>query len=285
MSGLFLKIGAAIQLTRPLNLLLSVVGVGVGAALAIRSAPETNGTQVSVLIAMLSAAAIAASANAVNDCYDVAVDRVNRPDRPIPSGRVSEPLARAVWISFAVIGVGLSLLLTPLHTLIAVLSVAVVFFYSHSLKRLGFVGNLVVAGMVALTLVYGALTTDQLGLVWVGCIAAFLLTLAREITKDLEDLKGDRKNGISSLPTRLGSSASRWVVVGLVGLTIALSPIPYTHLSFSGLYLFLVFIAALVLLVTIWLLASGSSVTGNYARSSQLLKTAMALGMFGLLLA
>jgi geranylgeranylglycerol-phosphate geranylgeranyltransferase len=284
-SGLFSGIGAAVQLTRPLNLLLSVVGVGVGAALAIRSSPTATEAQASILIAMFSAAAIAAAANAVNDFYDVDIDRMNRPDRPIPSGRVSQPFARVVWVSCAAVGIGLSLLLTPLHTLIAALSAGIVFLYSYRLKRLGFVGNLVVAGMVTLTLVYGALTTGRIGFVWVGCIAAFLLTLAREITKDLEDLKGDRRNGVSSLPTKLGPKTSRWIVVFLVALTIALSPMPYTHLSFSGIYLFFVLIAAVVLLVPIWILVKDSPGIQEYTRTSQLLKTAMVIGMIGLLLA
>ncbi len=228
---------------------------------------------------MISAAAIGSAANAVNDAFDVEIDRVNRPDRPIPSGRISKRAAHLTWSFGAVLGVGLSFLLTPLHGAIALIAVVGVVLYSYRLKRFGLVGNIVVAFVVSTTLIYGGLATGQVGAAWVGFVAAFFMTLAREITKDLEDIEGDRAGSVRSLPIVLGATPARRIVVGLLAITIVSVPLPFTHLGFSGLYLFAVTVTSLALLVAVWTLVGEPRQTVNYARTSTLLKSAMVAGM------
>jgi geranylgeranylglycerol-phosphate geranylgeranyltransferase len=275
---------ATLQLLRPLNLVLSLVGVAVGAVLAAGWEAAMTEHASFVVIAMLSAAAIGSAANAVNDAFDVEIDRVNRPDRPIPSGRVSGATARLTWYFGASLGIGLSLFLTPLHVGIAVFSVIAVFFYSSRLKRYGFLGNVVVSLVVSTSLIYGGLATGPAGIAWVGFIAAFVLTLAREITKDLEDMEGDRAGNVRSLPIAFGERQARWVVVVLISIAVVAAPVPFTHLDFSGLYLLVVGFTCLILLAVAWLLGAASNQLTSYSRASLLLKTAMVTGMIGLIL-
>lgn len=279
------QIIGVIQLVRPVNLILAVAGVAVGASLSAGPGEAfSSGNVASVVVAMLSALAIGSAANAVNDLYDVDIDRINRPDRPIPSGIVDPRVARTVWWSGAVAGLGLSLPLSAAHLAIALFAVVAVFVYSYRLKQIPLVGNFLVALVVSLAIIYGGLATGQVGLSWVGAIAAFLLSLAREITKDLEDIDGDRANGVKSLPIAFGTRSARTVVLILIAVTIAASPLPFTHLSFSGLYLFSVLVAGLLLLFAIWLLG-GTPARSNYKRASFMLKSAMIVGMAGLVVA
>lgn len=276
------RIFATIQLVRPLNLTLSVAGVAIGAVLAIGWDAFSARHGMSVAIAMISAAAIGSAANALNDLFDVEIDRINRPDRPIPSGRVSDRAARMTWVIGAAIGVGLSLLLTPVHIGIAVLAVVAVVLYSYRLKTFGFVGNAAVALVTSATLIYGGLATGQIGAAWVGFIAAFLITLAREITKDLEDIEGDRIGGVRSLPIALGPTPAGRIVVALIVITVLSAPLPFTHLGFSGLYLVVVAVTSFTLLVAVWTLVGTPKQTVNYGRTSILLKSAMVIGMLAL---
>jgi len=279
------RILATIQLVRPLNLVLSLAGVAVGAILAAGWDAFSSQHATLVVIAMISAAAIGAAANAVNDVLDVEIDRVNRPGRPIPSGRISDRVAHLTWSAAAALGVGLSLLLTPLHVSIAVVAVLTVVLYSYRLKRFLLVGNIVVAMVVSTALIYGGLATGKVGAAWVGFVAAFLMTLAREITKDLEDIEGDRSGRVRSLPIVLGTAPARWIVVGLLAITVASAPLPFTHLGFSGLYLFAVTVTSLTLIVAVWTLIGAPQQTVDYARTSILLKSAMVTGMAALLAA
>ena len=156
------------------------------------------------------------------------------------------------------------------------------FLYSSGLKKHGLIGNITVAAVVGAALIYGGLATGELGGAWIGALAAFLLTLAREIAKDLEDMEGDRSGQIRSLPIVYGKTTAQISVMLIAGIAVILAPVPFTQLGFSGLYLFVIMITSLVLLGAIGILLGKSLVTADYARVSTLLKTAMVVGMAGL---
>ena len=87
-------------------------------------------------------------------------------------------------------------------------SAALLFAYNTRLKRSGFWGNVVVGTVTALTIVYGALISGGVGHAWVGFLFAFLLTIAREIVKDIEDIRGDLEADARSLPIEKGITTS-----------------------------------------------------------------------------
>ena len=86
---------AFLALMRPLNCLIAALSVYVGAfTIGLRWPTFDLG------IAALSAALIAAAGNAFNDVRDVAIDRINRPTRPLPAGKLSE--RAALYFCYAV---------------------------------------------------------------------------------------------------------------------------------------------------------------------------------------
>jgi geranylgeranylglycerol-phosphate geranylgeranyltransferase len=274
-----------VQLIRPLNLSLALAGVMVGAYLGNGSAAFASHRIQSVLIAAVSAMAVTAAANAINDAFDVTVDRVNRPDRPIPSGRITTRLATITWLAGALLGIGTSLMLSAAHVLIASAAIVLVYLYSAILKRIGFIGNLVVSVVVAASVIYGALASGQIGKSWAAALLALMITLAREITKDLEDIEGDGSAGVRTLPLTIGRRRTCGLVISLVAATIVAAPLPYLYFAFDRLYLFGIALADFCLLGAIWYLSADSEDKIRYGTASALLKSAMVAGLGALLLA
>ncbi len=277
-----------LALVRPLNLLVVAVGVCAGAALAVGGV-GFSASWGAVVSAALAAALVAAGANAFNDYVDVDADRLNRPERPLPSGRVSRRLAMVVWVACSLGGVLLAWYTGPQHLLLAVSMVFLLAVYSMKLQRIALVGNTVVAVSVSATLCFGALAFGISEPVLAGAGFAFLTTLARELAKDVEDVAGDRLVGSQTLPALIGTRRSIMVAAAIVFVSIALVPAPYLFLDFSGLYLIVGLLAAAALGLAGWRLvasissAPDRSANANYvSQASGLLKLSMLFGLVAL---
>jgi len=269
-----------------------VLGVGLGALLAAGPDAFAAPARWAVLLAMASAALVGGAANAVNDVYDLAIDRINRPDRPLPSGAVSVGAARALWVAVTALGVGLGLLVSPLHGVLAAGSAALLWAYSARLKRTPGWGNLAVAFVLVLAVFYGALAA-RAGLpsaVLVGAAFAGLTTVAREAAKDIEDAAGDAAGGARTLPLVWGLRPTAALILAVVALTLLAFPVAVlagVRTAFLGYGLPA---AGALLVAACALLAAGAhdddtAWTLGARRASAWLKAAMALGIAALALA
>ncbi|MUV88070.1 geranylgeranylglycerol-phosphate geranylgeranyltransferase [Natronomonas sp. CBA1123] len=176
--------------------------------------------------------------NAINDYFDREIDAINQPDRPIPRGAVS---ARAALVySLVLFGVasGITLLLPPLAIAIAVADLAALIAYTKLFKGLPGVGNLVVGLLTGSTFVYGgAAVGGDLSTVGVLFGLAAAATVAREIVKDVEDIAGDREEGLNTLPIAIGERRALFVAALFVVVAIVASPLPYVLRTFDVVYL------------------------------------------------
>ena len=169
------QFSAFFLLPRPLNGLITALSVGIG-ALTADQAPAWP----AILLAALSAALINGAGNAFNDLLDIDIDRINRPLRPLPAGRLSPNAARMQSLLLALAGCTLAFWLSPWHVLIALAVVALLAFYSLSLKNSLLWGNVLVAFVGAIAFPYGALAAGDLGRSWIPALFAFLFHLGRE---------------------------------------------------------------------------------------------------------
>ncbi len=202
---------------RPLNGLIGAGAVVAGALIV--------GRPFSVAPAVLGAAAALAAvggANALNDCLDREADAVNRPLRPIPSGRVSVgEAATASGIAYA-LALALGALAGGWSFLMVATWVGLTALYSASLKRILIMGNLVAALLTASIVVLGGVTQGKIGPLAIPFVMAFLANVGREIVKDIEDTEGDARVGVVTLATRFGPERAymiaRLVTVALMGV-------------------------------------------------------------------
>jgi len=274
------KLKGFLKLCRPLNTLMFWVSVWIGAWLQGGGLIFENHLWIQVLWAAFSATAIGAGSNAINDYYDIEIGRINRPNRPLPSGILSLNEAWWAWAVLSGLGIGLGVFLSFLHVLVAVLCVGLLYAYSRWLKKTPFLGNVMVSSIGSLGVLYGAWVVGSGDLVVWAMLFAFWATLARELVKDIQDIRGDQAEGAKTLPIILGEAPTRLLAGGCIGITILITPLPYLWAMYSGTYLVLVCAANAVFLLAAYTL--GAEGEQQITRTSSLLKGGMMLGMLAL---
>ena len=190
-------------------------------------------------------------------------------------------MAKGLWAALSVAGVALSFTLSAAHVAMALFAAFALYAYSAWLKRRGLAGNVLVASILGLALVYGGWAVGPPVPALVGAAFAFLTALAREIAKDIEDVRGDAAAAARTLPLVHGPRRAADVAALVVALAVALTPIPFLVLGYSGLYLGLVLLAAVPLLLALRLLLTSEPVT-SARRASAALKWSMVLGLVAL---
>lgn len=139
----------------------------------------------------------------VNDIYDVEVDRVNQPERPIPSGQLSVQGALRLSILMLLAGVAFSVLsLNQVAVAIALLFGFLSWLYNARAKKAGLAGNLIVASSLAIPFIYGGVIGNGSifsSLLLMMAFTAFFAGVGREIVKAMADVAGDEKRGIRSV--------------------------------------------------------------------------------------
>ena len=280
-SGWLRRGWAFLRVVRPVNVVMIMAGVALGGVLSGSVGALQGVAGERLLRAALSAALIGGAANSLNDVLDLDIDRINRPARPLPSGLVSVMTARLLWGVGTLFGVALGASVSTTHLALALGAVGLLVVYNVFLKRVLLVGNLVVAFVIGLAIVYGGWAVGPPAPALVGAGFAFLTMLAREIIKDVEDVEGDATAGARTLPLVYGTSVAVYTTVGVLFVTLLLTPLPFFLLHYRGLYLLLMLAAAALLLYVVWIFL-GPRPEARARQASHLLKAAMAAGMAAL---
>lgn len=260
------KISGFVRLMRPVNCAMMGFAVFVGAVLAL-SASELgffNAEWLGVLYGFTTGFMLTASSMTINDYYDRAIDAINEPHRPIPSGTVSEREALSVFVVLSVIGFVFAYVTSVICLVVAAISWVVVVTYVTVGKRSGLPGNFLVSVCVAIPFIYGSLAVlNHVPLsVWLFTLMAFLSNTGREITKGIVDVKGDKAEGIKTLAVRYGDKNAAVAAALFYVSAVALTPIP------SLLNLVSVWFIPIVLVTDIGLVASSVLLLKNPSRDN-----------------
>jgi len=266
---------------------------------------------ITFLLLTLATVFITAGGYVINDYFDTRTDLVNRPQTVIVGRILSRRIAIFLHFGLNIIGILLGTIVSfkigkPVFSLLFILVTGILWFYSTTYKRQFLIGNLIVAtltGVVPLMAllfelpriytVYWEMIArfePNVGIVtyWVGGYAlfAFLLTLVREIIKDIEDFEGDLAFGRNTIPVFLGKKTARTIAASLLLFTLlALMYLFGAHLNYlpSGNfdYLTLVyFIVGLVIPIFILLISLlTAEKKEDYHKASRLNKLIMLFGL------
>lgn len=257
---------------------------------------------------ILSTVLIAAGGYVINDYFDVKIDRINRPDDLVVTRHISRDGAMRLFQVLSGIGIisGLAVAWWARSWTLGMTYIVIpglLWFYSASYKRQLIVGNIVVAFVSALVPMliaivnadhlrhlYGeALTyTPIVGqlYVWLSGFAlfAFLITLIREMVKDIEDINGDCEMECRTMPIVWGIKTTKIIATTLLITTIALIaymafmvlPFPYNWQSFSTRYVvFGLMIPIVCAVILLW----ASKTPLEYRRTQLIIKFVMFMGM------
>jgi geranylgeranylglycerol-phosphate geranylgeranyltransferase len=238
------RIRGLLDLTRPINAIAAGVLTFVGAFVAggVAEHPVETGAAVAATILAVGAG------NAINDYFDRKIDRINAPDRPIPRGAVSPRGALAFSGVLFLGAIALAVTLPMLALGIAAINLLALIAYTKLFKGLPGVGNAVVAYLGGSTFLFGGAAVGTVGPTAVLFALAALSTLTREIVKDVEDVAGDREEGLNTLPIAIGERRALHTALGLLAVAVVASPVPYVLGTFGLLYLGLVVPADAVML-------------------------------------
>lgn len=235
---------AAVELARPGNAVAAGVLTATGAFVTggVAAAPAA------VAAAVIATIAATAGGNAINDYFDREIDAINQPDRPIPRGAISARGALGVSIACFAVATVAALTLPPAAIGIAVINLLALVAYTEWFKGRPLVGNVLVAYLTGSAFLFGgAALGEPLGAAVLFLLAA-VATLTREIVKDVEDIGGDRQEGLRTFPIVVGRTPALWAGVAVLVVAIAASVFPYRDGSFGLSYLLVVVPADAVML-------------------------------------
>ncbi|HDJ50858.1 MAG TPA: hypothetical protein ENF25_01495 [Thermoprotei archaeon] len=263
------RVIAFFELSRPINIFMTAIGVILGAGLG--GAVEWR----CVALACIAAVTFAAAGNALNDYVDRDLDRIAHPERPIPSGRISDREARLYsTLMFLISGAfaGALAIFKPLTLAVYLPVLAFILMYELKLrlKYYGPIGNVLIALLVGATFSYGALASKPNSLALMLTLYAFLSNWTREIVKDLEDVEGDLSVGRRTLPMILGEDKCRAVSIIPLIIAIITSPIPYLIGKMDSAPFIVLIIGDIVFCYSIFL-----ALNRSYSRAQKVMKCGM----------
>ncbi|MEM9983727.1 MAG: geranylgeranylglycerol-phosphate geranylgeranyltransferase [Bacteroidota bacterium] len=224
-----------IKISRPLNVLISFLSFAVGCYLVHDKSLRFLG-DLPFWGTGLTIAVIAATGYWINDVYDFRIDRVNRPRTTIVNAKLSVKKVLTVYFvtNMAILMFSLAYLGWHLGminiTFINFVSVLMLFVYASWLKRVSVAGNLVISFMIALVLIlaYYLYHEINLSLIW-AIVFAFEITLIREITKDVQDIRGDLQFSLRTLPIQIGITQTRKVLLALYLIFLLSTYLPFVE--------------------------------------------------------
>lgn len=236
-----------------------------------------------LFIIVLSSALVIAGGYIINSFYDSEKDLINKPRKSMLDRLVSQ---RTKLSAYFVLNF-LSVLLASYVSFKAVLFFSAYIFgiwlYSHKLKRIPFLGNLVSATLaIAPFFAVFVYYRNFEAVIFVHAMFLFLLILAREMIKDMENMAGDLAQNYKTVPILYGARFSKICISLLVAITLlpALLLIYYFDVG----YMFLYFIGSIILLILFLGLLWRSKSKKHYVWLHNILKFIIIVGVFSILL-
>ncbi len=226
-----------ITIIRPVNCTMMFVATFIGATI------EFNNFEIISIIAGVVAFLIGAGGNVVNDYFDIEIDKINAPKRPIASGKISKNVGLVYSIILFILGISFSLFLNYICIFITILNSSILILYAKTLKKKELIGNISVAYLMSSLFVFGGFAAGSINIVIFLGFCAFFAGVDREITKDIEDIEGDQKSLAKTLPIKRGNEFSAKIANLNIIFAIIISPLPYILGYLNILYLIFVIFA------------------------------------------
>jgi len=237
-----------IKIIRPIDCIIAGLGAFIGYSLSIQEIQYSN----LLLYAMLSVFFVCAGGQTINDYFDLELDKKTNKNKPLAKGTISKNTALVYALILFFIGIGFGFAINELAMIIAILFSILLIAYSALMKKIKFIGNLVVSFSVAFTILFGAVISMNFKLPLILFAAAFFANTSREIIKDLEDLKTEKGIKIT-LPQLLPKKAVYGLVLVFYILAVAIGFLPFFQGIFDSVF-YLALMFAAVLLFTLSLI-------------------------------
>ncbi len=265
-----------LKMMRPINCLISSFSILIVGITLFGMNFITEPRLFLAAIGMLVVFFFTGAGNILNDYMDREIDKINHPDRPIPSGKISPKTALFFSISLFTLGVVISFFL-PLYMpqIIVISAVILMIIYESLLKSRGLAGNIIISGLTGMVFIFGGSIYQRFYLPVILGLLSFLSTAGREIVKDIQDLKGDLNR--ETFPMKVGPERAKRTALVFIAGAVALSPLPYFLNLLSIYYLLTVAVADTIFIYSLLLLESAE-------KSQKFIKLAMVVALIAFLI-
>jgi geranylgeranylglycerol-phosphate geranylgeranyltransferase len=229
--GLAQKARSVFQIFRPELPTAAGVCVLLGEVLALGAVPPLPALGLGFACGFL----LSGSALITNDYFDLEVDRINAPQRPLPAGILTQAEVMTLGLVTAILGLVAAAAFGPLALGLSLIIWLLGFLYNWRLKTAGLWGNLIVAISVGITFVLGGMAVGRPWnpTVWTFALIALVFDLAEEIAGDAMDAEGDRQRASRSLALVYGRLTALRISAFLIGLVVTLTLLPWGALGLA----------------------------------------------------
>jgi len=216
------------------------------------------------ILTFFTALFLEASTFALNDYYDLEIDKKNkRTDRPLVRGDISPKFALYLFFILFPLGIICSYFVNMTCFIIAIITALLAIFYDAKLKKIKLLGNFYIAYVMSIPFIFGGAAVINKNVlffeidpaIYIVALIAFFAGSGREIMKDVMDFEGDSKKGVKSFPKYIGNRKSNILAAIFFLIAIVLSFLPffmkrYQIYYLNYIYLIFVFITDIMLLST-----------------------------------
>ncbi len=238
---------------------------------------------VNLLMLVLASAAVIASGYIINNFYDSEKDLINRPEKSKLDRLVSQNTKLSIYFILNFAAVIMASYVSFKAVLFFSVYIFAIWFYSHKLKKLPFIGNLTSATLTILPFFAIFMYYKNFShVIFVHAFFLFLIVSMRELSKDLENLKGDLVIGYKTIPVMYGEKVSKILLSILVVLTLIPTYLLLKYYEIGHMYIY--FYASTILLIAFLVLLWKSSKKSQYLILHNILKLIIVAGVFSILL-
>ncbi len=238
---------------------------------------------VNLFMLVLASAATIAGGYIINNFYDSEKDLINRPLKSTLDKFVSQNTKLSFYFVLNFMAVIMASYVSFKAVMFFSIYIFGIWFYSHKLKKLPVIGNLTSAILTITPFFIIFLYYKNFEpVIFVHAVFLFLLISMRELTKDLENIKGDLVLNYQTIPIVYGEVVSKRLLTVLCVLTLV--PIFLLLFKFTIGYMYIYFYLSIVLLIVFLVLLWWSKTKWHYLIGHNILKFIIVLGVFSILL-
>ena len=238
---------------------------------------------VNLFLIVTASALTIASGYIINNFYDAEKDLINKPTKSMLDRLVSQRFKLTTYFILNLLTVFAASYISFRAVLFFSAYIFGIWIYSHKLKRIPFVGNLVSSTLaIAPFFVVFVYYQNFQTVIFVHALFLFLLILAREMIKDLENMAGDMAQNYKTIPILYGPNVSKSIVTFLIVLTLV--PALLLIKSFDVGYMYLYFMACIALLILFLMLLWMANGKKHYVWLHNIIKFIIVAGVFSILL-
>lgn len=236
-----------------------------------------------LLFIVMSSALVIASGYIINNFYDAEKDLINKPKKSMLDRKVSQRFKLTTYFILNLLAVVIASYVSFRAVFFFSAYIFGIWFYSHKLKKMPLVGN-IVSATLAISPFFAVFVyyKNFEAVIFVHAVFLFLLILAREMIKDLENMKGDLAQNYRTIPIICGASVSKVCIAMLALLTLI--PAILLIINFDVGHMNLYFMSCIVFLIVFLVLLTKAKTKKHYVMLHNILKFIIIVGVFSILL-